>query len=180
MISMRRPDWDEYFILYAEIAKLRSNCMARHVGAVIVKENRQIATGYNGTPSGIKNCFEGGCPRCKERIHGKIKSGDQLDRCLCTHAEANAIMQCALFGNAGSTRGATLYTTFTPCIECSKMAIGVGITRIVVLGRYPEDVTGLLKETNIQMTQLDHSSLKKWITQINQDPEFSKTPSNQV
>ena len=70
-------------------------------------------------------------------------------------------MQCALFGNAGSTRGATLYTTFTPCIECSKMAIGVGITRIVVLGRYPEDVTGLLKETNIQMTQLDHSSLEK-------------------
>ena len=89
-------------------------------------------------------------------------------------------MQCALFGNAGSTRGATLYTTFTPCIECSKMAIGVGITRIVVPGRYPEDVTGLLKETNIQMTQLDHSSLKKWITQINQDPELSKTPSNQV
>ena len=60
------------------------------------------------------------------------------------------------------------------------MAFGVGITRIVVLGRYPEDVTELLKETNIQMTQLDHSSLKKWITQINQDPEFSKTPSNQV
>ena len=89
-------------------------------------------------------------------------------------------MQCALFGNAGSTRGATLYTTFTPCIECSKMAIGVGITRIVVLGRYPEDVTGLLKETNIQMTQLDHSNLKKWITQINQDPELSKSPSNQV
>ena len=89
-------------------------------------------------------------------------------------------MQCALFGNAGSTRGATLYTTFTPCIECSKMAIGVGITRIVVLGRYPEDVTGLLKETNIQMTQLDYSNLKKWITQINQDPELSKSPSNQV
>ena len=109
MISMRRPDWDEYFILYAEIAKLRSNCMARHVGAVIVKENRQIATGYNGTPSGIKNCFEGGCPRCKERIHGKIKSGDQLDRCLCTHAEANAIMQCALFGNAGNDVGVPPY-----------------------------------------------------------------------
>src|SRR6478736_7713974 len=170
-----RPNWDVYFMLQAEVAKLRSNCLTRHVGCVIVKENRQIATGYNGTPTGILNCFEGGCPRCLEREKGLIKSGDQLDRCLCTHAEANAIMQCALFGNAGSTRGATLYTTFTPCIECSKMAIGVGITRIVVLGRYPEDVTGLLKETNIQMTQLDHSNLKKWITQINQDPELSKS-----
>src|SRR6478735_9448351 len=170
-----RPNWDVYFMLQAEVRKLRSNCLTRHVGCVIVKENRQIATGYNGTPTGILNCFEGGCPRCLEREKGLIKSGDNLDRCLCTHAEANAIMQCALFGNAGSTRGATLYTTFTPCIECSKMAIGVGITRIVVLGRYPEDVTGLLKETNIQMTQLDHSNLKKWITQINQDPELSKS-----
>jgi dCMP deaminase len=173
---MRRPDWDEYFMLYAEIAKLRSNCMTRHVGAVIVKENRQIATGYNGTPSGIKNCFEGGCLRCKERILGNVRSGDQLDRCLCTHAEANAIMQCALFGNAGSTKGATLYTTFTPCIECSKMAIGVGITRIVVLDNYPEDVTEILKETNIQMTHLPYNNLSKWISLIDPDPEASKTP----
>lgn len=174
MTSVHRPDWDEYFMLYAEIAKLRSNCMTRHVGAVIVKENRQIATGYNGTPSGIKNCFEGGCLRCEERIQGKIRSGDQLDRCLCTHAEANAIMQCALFGNAGSTKGATLYTTFTPCIDCSKMAIGVGITRIVVLDSYPEDVTQILKETNIQMRYLDYNNLKKWITLINQDPNSSE------
>ena len=174
MTSVHRPDWDEYFMLYAEIAKLRSNCMTRHVGAVIVKENRQIATGYNGTPSGIKNCFEGGCLRCEERIQGKIRSGDQLDRCLCTHAEANAIMQCALFGNAGSTKGATLYTTFTPCIDCSKMAIGVGITRIVVLDSYPEDVTQILKETNIQMRHLDYNDLKKWITLINQDPNSSE------
>src|SRR3954465_10187963 len=155
MISMSRPDWDEYFILYAEIAKLRSNCMARHVGAVIVKENRQIATGYNGTPSGIKNCFEGGCLRCKERIQGKIKSGDQLDRCLCTHAEANAIMQCALFGNSGSTKDATLYSTFAPCIECSKMVISVGIRRIVVLADYPEDGTQLLNEAKITLIKLN-------------------------
>jgi dCMP deaminase len=179
-MSMRRPDWDEYFMLYAEIAKLRSNCITRHVGAVIVKENRQIATGYNGTPSGIKNCFEGGCIRCKERIQGKIKSGEQLDRCLCTHAEANAIMQCALFGNAGSTRNATLYTTYTPCIECSKMAVGVGITRIVVLGSYPEDVTKLLKETNIQLIHLDRSYLKRWITLIDRDSEVSRALTNRV
>src|SRR5215467_9598912 len=168
---MRRPDWDEYFMLYAEIAKLRSNCMTRHVGAVIVKENRQIATGYNGTPSGIKNCFEGGCLRCKERIQGNVRSGDQLDRCLCTHAEANAIMQCALFGNAGSTRGATLYSTYAPCIECSKMAVSVGIARIVVLSDYPEDGTHLLREAGIALVKLSQSVLTPWLSLIVKDSE---------
>ena len=163
---MQRPDWDTYFMLQAEIAKLRSNCLSRHIGAVIVKDNRQIATGYNGTPAGIKNCFDGGCPRCTARMNGEIKPGDNLDRCLCTHAEANAIMQCALFGNAGSTKGATLYTTLAPCIECSKMSISVGITRIVVMADYPEDGTKLLGEAKIVLTKLDPESLRPWATRM--------------
>ncbi len=160
-------------MLQAEIAKLRSNCLTRHIGAVIVKDNRQIATGYNGTPPGIKNCFEGGCPRCMARIRGEIKSGDNLERCLCTHAEANAIMQCALFGNAGSTKGATLYSSFAPCIECSKMAISVGITRIVVLADYPEDGTSLLKEAGVQLEKFNPDKLQPWLSIIVQDPETS-------
>ena len=168
---MQRPDWDTYFMLQAEIAKLRSNCLSRHVGAVIVKDNRQIATGYNGTPSGIKNCFEGGCPRCVARMNGEIKTGENLDRCLCTHAEANAIMQCALFGNAGSTRGATMYSTLAPCIECSKMAISVGITRIVVMTDYSEDGTKLLSEANIVLTKLDFELLKPWVSLLIKDPK---------
>jgi dCMP deaminase len=158
-------------MLQAEIAKLRSNCLSRHIGAVIVKDNRQIATGYNGTPAGIKNCFDGGCPRCTARMNGEIKPGESLDRCLCTHAEANAIMQCALFGNAGSTRGATLYTTLAPCIECSKMAISVGITRIVVMADYPEDGTKLLGEAKIELTKLDSASLRPWATRMIGDPK---------
>jgi dCMP deaminase len=168
---MQRPDWDTYFMLQAEIAKLRSNCLSRHVGAVIVKDNRQIATGYNGTPSGIKNCFEGGCPRCVARMNGEIKTGENLDRCLCTHAEANAIMQCALFGNAGSTRGATIYSTLAPCVECSKMAISVGITRIVVMTDYSEDGTKLLSEANIVLTKLDFELLKPWVSLLIKDPK---------
>jgi dCMP deaminase len=166
---MQRPDWDTYFMLQAEIAKLRSNCLSRHVGAVIVKDNRQIATGYNGTPSGIKNCFEGGCPRCVARMNGEIKTGENLDRCLCTHAEANAIMQCALFGNAGSTRGATMYSTLAPCVECSKMAISVGITKIVVMTDYSEDGTKLLSEANIVLTKLDFELLKPWVSLLIKD-----------
>ncbi len=153
-------------MLQAEIAKLRSNCLSRHIGAVIVKDNRQIATGYNGTPSGIKNCFEGGCPRCTARINGEVKTGESLDRCLCTHAEANAIMQCALFGNAGSTKGATMYTTLAPCIECSKMAISVGITRIVVMADYPEDGTKLLSEAKVELTKIEFESLRPWATRM--------------
>jgi dCMP deaminase len=170
---MNRPDWDTYFMLHSEIAKLRSNCVTRHIGAVIVKDNRQIATGYNGTPSGIKNCFEGGCPRCTARMRGEIMSGKDLERCLCTHAEANAIMQCALFGNAGSTRGASLYSTFTPCIECSKMAISVGIKKIIVLAEYPEEGTPLLTEANIELIKLNPEILRPWIAVISKDPETS-------
>ena len=160
-------------MLQAEIAKLRSNCLTRHIGAVIVRDNRQIATGYNGTPPGIKNCFEGGCPRCTARVSGEVKSGEGLDRCLCTHAEANAIMQCALFGNAGSTRDATLYSTFAPCIECSKMAISVGIKRIVVLADYPEDGTQLLKDAHVHLIKLDPALLRPWLKVIAADPEPS-------
>ena len=160
-------------MLQAEIAKLRSNCLTRHIGAVIVKDSRQIATGYNGTPSGIKNCFEGGCPRCTARINGEIKAGESLDRCLCTHAEANAIMQCALFGNAGSTKGATMYSTFAPCIECSKMAISVGITRLVVLADYPEDGTKLLNEANLELVKLNFGLLRPWASLIIKDPNTS-------
>jgi dCMP deaminase len=167
--GMQRPDWDVYFMLHAEVAKLRSNCITRHVGAVIVKDNRQIATGYNGTPSGIKNCFDGGCARCIARSRGEIRSGEGLDRCLCMHAEANAIMQCALFGNAGSTRDATLYSTFSPCIECSKMSLSVGIKRIVVLDDYSEDVTQLLKTGIVDLVKLDPFVLKPWTSNINQD-----------
>lgn len=160
-------------MLQAEIAKLRSNCLTRHIGAVIVKENRQIATGYNGTPPGIKNCFDGGCPRCMARIRGDVKSGEGLERCLCTHAEANAIMQCALFGNAGGTRGATLYSTFAPCIECSKMAISVGIKRIVVVANYPEDGSELLKEAGVELVKLSPGVLQPWLSVITADPESS-------
>jgi len=151
MNAFERPTWDEYFMLQAELAKLRSNCITRHVGAVIVRNNRQIATGYNGTPPGVKNCFDGGCKRCSDRINGKIKSGEALDRCICNHAESNAIMHCAI-----------LYSTFVPCLECTKMAITIGIKRIVCLDTYPETDYNLLKESNVEIQILDKDKIQKW------------------
>ncbi len=164
--SFERPSWDEYFMLQAELAKLRSNCISRQVGAVIVRNNRQIATGYNGTPPGMKNCFEGGCERCMMRIKGKIDSGISLDRCLCNHAEANAIMHCAILGIEAGAEGASLYTTLVPCLECTKMAITIGIRRFVCLETYSETDLGLTKQAGVKVIQLDKQNIAKWVAKL--------------
>ena len=166
MPDFERPTWDEYFMLQAELAKLRSNCITRHVGAVIVRNNRQIATGYNGTPPGVKNCFDGGCKRCSDRMNGKIKSGEELDRCICNHAESNAIMHCAILGIEAGTKDAILYSTFVPCLECTKMAITIGIKRIVCLDTYPETDYDLLKEADVEIQILDKDEIQKWAKSI--------------
>lgn len=160
--DFKRPDWDQYFMLQAELAKLRSNCIVRGVGAVIAKNHRQMATGYNGTPPGMLNCHQGGCERCARRMADEIKSGQQLERCLCTHAEANAIIHCAILG-IGAVSGATLYSTETPCLECSKMAITIGIRRFVSIRQYAENTQTMLKEAGVDMILLDESDISEWI-----------------
>ena len=78
--SFERPEWDEYFMLQAKLASLRSNCMTRSVGAVIVRDHRQLATGYNGTLPVITNCFNRGCQSFNDRMEGKRKTGEGLER----------------------------------------------------------------------------------------------------
>ena len=102
-----RPSWDEYFMEIAQVVAKRSNCSRRKVAAVITKENHLLSTGYNGTPRGVKNCFDGGCPRCA----GKTPSGKGLDECLCVHAEQNAICQAARYGV--NVNGGTIYITLS-------------------------------------------------------------------
>ncbi|MBO4448424.1 MAG: dCMP deaminase family protein [Kiritimatiellae bacterium] len=125
-----RPSWDEYFMEIAHVVAKRSNCSRRKVGAVIMNRNHILSAGYNGTPRGVRNCFEGGCPRCA----GKTPSGKGLDECLCTHAEQNAICQAALHGVA--IDGATLYVTISPCLICAKLIINAGIREVVYDGDY--------------------------------------------
>lgn len=161
MSEFRRPSWDEYFMLQAELAKLRSNCIVRKVGAVIAKNHRQLATGYNGTPPGITNCYEGGCERCADRMAGRTKSGEALERCLCTHAEANAIIHCAILG-IGAVSGATLYSTIAPCLECSKMAVTIGIRRFVCISEYPENTQSLIDGAGVEVIRMDERQIAKW------------------
>jgi dCMP deaminase len=139
---MKRPDWDEYFMNIAEVTASRSSCSRRHIGAIIVKDYRIISTGYNGTPRGVKNCDEGGCPRCASNV----PSGENLTECICCHAEENAIVQAAYHGV--SIKGSCIYTTYSPCLLCSKMIINGGINEVVYLNRYTFD-----KKTEILLTE---------------------------
>ena len=88
---MERPDWDEYFMRMAEVAETRSTCTRRKVGAVIVKDHRILATGYNGVPTGIQHCSQRGCLR--EELG--VPSGQRHELCRGLHAEQNAIIQAA-------------------------------------------------------------------------------------
>ncbi len=145
--SRPRPPWDTYFMDIARQVALRSNCVKRRVAAVIIKDKRIVSSGYNGTPRGVKNCNEGGCPRC----NAFGASGARLDECLCSHAEENSITQAAYHGV--NIKGATLYTTFSPCLICTKMIINVGIDEVVYDIHYPlmSVASRLLKEAGVKL-----------------------------
>lgn len=141
-----RPDWDTYFMDIAHVVALRGNCRRRQVAALIVKERRIISTGYNGTPRGVRNCFEGGCARCASGA----KSGASLGDCVCSHAEENAITQAAYHGIA--VADAMLYCTLSPCLLCAKMIINAGICEVVYEDEYlfTRQTRALLKEAGVK------------------------------
>ena len=149
-LHFERPGWDEYFMRIARMVASRSNCVKRKVGAVIVRDRRIISTGYNGTPRGTRNCNEGGCPRCNSFAQG----GTRLDECLCSHGEENALTQAAYHGV--SVRGASLYSTFCPCLTCTKMIINAGIDEVVFNADYPlgKVSLSLLHEAGVVVRQI--------------------------
>ncbi|KAF9882269.1 cytidine and deoxycytidylate deaminase zinc-binding region [Colletotrichum karsti] len=128
-----RPSWDAYFMSLATLASLRSNCMKRRVGAVLVgREKRVISTGYNGTPRGLQNCSDGGCSRC----NSGNSSGVGLATCLCIHAEENALLEA---GRERIRDGAVLYCDTCPCLTCSIKICQVGINEVVYAQGYSMD-----------------------------------------
>lgn len=148
----KRPDWDEYFMSVAHAVRQRADCTRRQVGSILVKDKRIISTGYNGTPAGIKNCSEGGCERCNGSEE-QFPRGMHLDKCVCSHAEENVIVQAARHGVSAAE--ATLYTTNSPCTTCSKMIINAGIKRIIMEGEYPDELGAkLLGDANIEVIKI--------------------------
>lgn len=139
-----RPSWDEYFAALADQVSTRTTCERRAVGAVIVKDNRILATGYNGVPEGMEHCGKVGCLR--EQLG--VPSGERQEICRGLHAEQNAIIQAARYGIDIS--GAKIYITTQPCITCAKMLINAGISEIIYANPYPDELSlGMLDEAGI-------------------------------
>ena len=140
----KRIPWDQYFMLQAVLLSLRSTCTRLSVGAILVRDQRMIAGGYNGSVSGDKHCIDDGC----YMVDG---------HCLRTiHAEMNAVLQCAKFGIP--TDGAELYVTDFPCLQCTKMLLQAGVKKIHYLRNYNNDSYALelfkLKEVAIEQDKL--------------------------
>ncbi|KAI0931839.1 hypothetical protein AcV5_004773 [Taiwanofungus camphoratus] len=136
-----RPGWDVYFMQLASLASQRSNCMKRRVGAILVRNKRILATGYNGTPRGLKNCNEGGCVRCNS-------ANETSDECVCLHAEENALLEA---GRERIGDGAVLYCNTCPCLKCTIKIIQTGVREVVYnLGyKVDDDSAALFQEAGV-------------------------------
>ncbi len=141
---VERPSWEEYFLQLARVVATRSTCTRRQVGAVLVRDKRILATGYNGVPAGLAHCTEVGCLR--EELG--IPSGQRQEICRGLHGEQNALLQCALHGIP--TAGSILYCTHEPCVTCAKMLVGCGVQRVVFLESYPDPLgREILREAGV-------------------------------
>ena len=146
MKRFTRPDSDEYFLKIASVVAERSTCRRHHVGAVAVRDKHILATGYNGAPSGLKDCLELGCLRDEL----SIPSGTRHEICRGIHAEQNVIIQASLHGV--SLGGSTIYATHTPCNLCAKMLVNAKIKRFVSYGKYDDNsFIELFKEAGVQI-----------------------------
>ena len=135
----KQHELDKRYLSMASIWAENSYCKRRQVGALIVKDQMIISDGYNGTPSGFENV-------CEDEQNVTLP--------YVLHAEANAITKVAASSN--SSKGATIYVTSAPCIECSKLIIQSGIVRVVYSEKYrTEEGCDLLKKANIQVDFID-------------------------
>jgi dCMP deaminase len=146
---MERPSWEEYFMTITRFVAKRSTCIRRQVGAILVKDKRILATGYNGVPSGLPHCYDVGCLRETEGI----PSGERHELCRGLHAEQNVIIQAAYHGI--NIQGAHLYCTNLPCTICMKMIIAAGIRKIFYENGYPDRLAQeMIKESSLELSQL--------------------------
>ena len=141
---------------------LFSSCAKRKVGAIVIsKDNRILATGYNGTPRGYLNCVDGGCERCN---NGDIKTGEKLEQCFCIHAEKNAIINAAY--NGVSIKNSILYVPLNCCITCAVEVANSGINTIFFEGIYPSSLQSTVKlfaTLGIKYYQLDAKAEKVYL-----------------
>lgn len=143
-----RPTWERYFISIAQVASMRSNCMKRRIGAVLVKNNRVVGIGYNGTSTGTINCCHGGCNRC----NSNERQGQKLDDCFCIHAEESVFLEVG----SNISYMSELYTTTFPCRLCSRKIVQLKVKKVYYIYEYGEDkeINRLFQENNILVEKL--------------------------
>ena len=150
---MERVSWDEYYARIVLVVAIRSTCNRGRSGAVLVRDNKIIATGYVGSTPGEPHCDDVGHEMITiEHIDKKNLSVHRSEHCDRTlHAEENAILQCAEFGIAA--KGSTLYCTMVPCFRCARRIVRVGIVRVVAIRRYQtdQDTIDLFTRRNIEL-----------------------------
>lgn len=147
---MERPDWNEYFMEMAELAARRATCLRRKVGAVLVKNKKVLATGYNGAPMDIEHCETTGCLR--EEM--QVPSGERHEICRGVHAEQNLVAQAAIHGV--KTENSTVYCTHQPCIICTKILINAGVKKIYFKNSYSDEFAeNLLKQSNVEFIKYE-------------------------
>ncbi len=139
---LARPDWETYFLAMADLVATRSTCLRRQVGAVLVREERVIATGYNGSLRGRPHCADVGClmvdGHCRRTVH----------------AELNALLQCAFYGSA--SQGSVLFCTTLPCLDCAKALVQAGVRRVVYRDRYDDAHSrAFLEEAGVRCDAFD-------------------------
>lgn len=148
-----RPSWETYFLKIAVQVAERSTCLRRQTGAILVKDRRILATGYNGAPSGLAHCGEVGCLRERQGV----ASGQRHELCRGLHAEQNAIIQCAQHGVP--TLGSTLYSTHQPCALCAKMSVNAGVKDIYYGLSYPDRLAEkILEEAGVRLVEVSQET----------------------
>ena len=126
-ILSQRPEWDDYFLAIAKVVSTRSDCTRRKIGSVITRDNRIVATGYNGAPSGEPGCVDLPCPRSRSSVEPGSSYDTGAGACIAIHSEANAL----LYADRDKCQGATIYISDEPCDGCLKLIKGAGIAKVV-------------------------------------------------
>lgn len=155
-----RPSWKQYFMNITYLIATRSSCSRRKVGAVLVKDKRILATGYNGAPKGLPHCqtVPGSEYECLRNKYN-VPSGQKQELCRGLHAEQNALIQAANYGV--STENAIMFCNLTPCIVCSKMMINAGISKIFFDGNYPEGIgLKMLEEAGVELERIEFKKIE--------------------
>jgi dCMP deaminase len=169
---------DKYYMNIAMAVRRKANCFGRKVGAILVRENRLISTGYNGTPEGAKNCLDGGCVRCKNPKKYKRSTG--YDVCICVHAEQNALITAARFGIP--VEGAIAYSTMRPCFDCTKSLFQAKVRGIYYLHEWASEIRELHDQYELLQARFpERFSVEKFATFLTPSdptklPEILKFP----